>query len=58
MRLERIPDFADNPNECEKCSTAAHCLPEEARMLQEEGTRMEQCRKDEWANSKLTEREH
>jgi CRISPR-associated exonuclease Cas4 len=40
MRLDRIPDFADNPKKCEKCSTAAYCLPEETRMLQEESAKM------------------
>jgi CRISPR-associated exonuclease Cas4 len=41
MRLDRIPDFADNPKKCEKCSTVAYCLPEETRMLQEESAKME-----------------
>jgi CRISPR-associated exonuclease Cas4 len=41
MRLDRIPDFADNPKKCEKCSTSAYCLPEETRMLQEESAKME-----------------
>ncbi len=41
MSLDKIPDFADNPKKCKKCSTAAYCLPEETRMLQEESARME-----------------
>lgn len=41
MRLDRIPDFADNPKKCNKCSTSAYCLPEEMRMLQEESAKME-----------------
>jgi CRISPR-associated exonuclease Cas4 len=47
MSLDRIPDFADNPKKCEKCSTAAYCLPEETRMLQEESARREHGWKDE-----------
>jgi CRISPR-associated exonuclease Cas4 len=39
MRLDRIPDFADNPKKCEKCSTAAYCLPEETRMLEGENAK-------------------
>jgi CRISPR-associated exonuclease Cas4 len=41
MSLDRIPDFADNPKKCKKCSTVAYCLPEETRMLQEEGAKRE-----------------
>lgn len=41
MRLDRIPDFADNLKKCKKCSTVAYCLPEETRMLQEESAKME-----------------
>ena len=41
MRLDKIPDFADNPKKCEKCSTAAYCLPEETRMLEKERTKKE-----------------
>lgn len=41
MRLDRIPDFADNPKKCKKCSTSAYCLPEETRMLQEESAKIE-----------------
>lgn len=41
MRLDKIPDFADNPKKCEKCSTAAYCLPEETRMLEKESTKKE-----------------
>ena len=36
MSLDRIPDFADNPKKCEKCSTVQYCLPEETRMLEKE----------------------
>ena len=43
MSLDKIPDFADNPKKCEKCSTVAYCLPEETRMLQEESARKGQC---------------
>ena len=46
MSLDKIPNFADNPKKCEKCSTAAYCLPEETRMLQEESARMEHGGKD------------
>jgi CRISPR-associated exonuclease Cas4 len=41
MTLDRIPDFADNPNKCEKCSTVQYCMPEETRMLEGECRRME-----------------
>lgn len=34
MRLERIPDFAENSNKCEKCSTVQYCMPLETRMLE------------------------
>jgi CRISPR-associated exonuclease Cas4 len=34
MSLERIPDFAENPNKCEKCSTVQYCMPFETRMLE------------------------
>lgn len=37
MTIDRIPDFADNPNKCEKCSTVQYCMPEETRMLEREG---------------------
>lgn len=57
MSLDKIPDFADNPKKCEKCSTAAYCLPEETRML-EESARKEHGGKDSRANSKLTDKEH
>lgn len=36
MTIECIPDFADNPNKCEKCSTVQYCMPEETRMLERE----------------------
>jgi CRISPR-associated exonuclease Cas4 len=36
MTLDNIPDFADNPNKCEKCSTVQYCLPEEMKMLEKE----------------------
>jgi CRISPR-associated exonuclease Cas4 len=39
MSLDKIPDFADNPKKCEKCSTAAYCLPEETRMLEGENAK-------------------
>jgi CRISPR-associated exonuclease Cas4 len=34
MSLERIPDFAENPHKCEKCSTVQYCMPFETRMLE------------------------
>jgi len=34
MSLERIPDFAENSNKCEKCSTVQYCMPFETRMLE------------------------
>lgn len=39
MSLDKIPDFADNPKKCEKCSTAAYCLPKETRMLEGENAK-------------------
>ena len=36
MTLDNIPDFIDNPNKCEKCSTVQYCLPEETKMLEKE----------------------
>ena len=36
MTLDNIPEFVDNPNKCEKCSTVQYCLPEETKMLEEE----------------------
>jgi CRISPR-associated exonuclease Cas4 len=36
MTLDNIPDFVDNPNKCEKCSTVQYCLPEETKMLERE----------------------
>jgi CRISPR-associated exonuclease Cas4 len=36
MTLDNIPDFADNTNKCEKCSTVQYCLPEEMKMLEKE----------------------
>ena len=41
MSLDKIPDFADNPKKCEKCSTVQYCLPEETRMLEKESTKKE-----------------
>jgi CRISPR-associated exonuclease Cas4 len=41
MSLDKIPNFADNPKKCEKCSTVAYCLPEETTMLEGECGRME-----------------
>jgi CRISPR-associated exonuclease Cas4 len=34
MSIDKIPDFAENPNKCEKCSTVQYCMPEETRMLE------------------------
>jgi CRISPR-associated exonuclease Cas4 len=34
MSLQRIPDFAENPHKCEKCSTIQYCMPFETRMLE------------------------
>lgn len=39
MRIDKIPDFAENRNKCEKCSTVQYCMPEETEML--EGTEQE-----------------
>jgi CRISPR-associated exonuclease Cas4 len=36
MTLDNIPEFVDNPNKCEKCSTVQYCLPEETKMLERE----------------------
>ncbi len=36
MTLDNIPEFVDNPNKCEKCSTVQYCLPEETKMLEQE----------------------
>lgn len=36
MSIDKIPDFAENPNKCEKCSTVQYCMPEETRMLERE----------------------
>ena len=36
MTLDNIPEFVDNPNKCEKCSTVQYCLPEETKMLEKE----------------------
>jgi CRISPR-associated exonuclease Cas4 len=36
MTLDNIPDFADNTNKCEKCSTVQYCLPEETKMLEKD----------------------
>lgn len=36
MTLDNIPDFVDNPNKCEKCSTVQYCLPEETKMLEKD----------------------
>jgi CRISPR-associated exonuclease Cas4 len=41
MSLNKIPDFADNPKKCGKCSTVQYCLPEETRMLEKESTKKE-----------------
>lgn len=34
MAIDRIPDFTENRNKCEKCSTVQYCMPEETRMLE------------------------
>ena len=34
MSLDFIPDFADNPNKCKKCSTVQYCLPVETKLLE------------------------
>lgn len=34
MTLDKIPDFAANPNKCKRCSTVQYCLPEETKMLE------------------------
>ncbi len=36
MTLDNIPEFVDNPNKCEKCSTVQYCLPEETKMLEKD----------------------
>jgi CRISPR-associated exonuclease Cas4 len=36
MSIDKIPDFAENPNKCEKCSTVQYCMPEETKMLEGE----------------------
>ena len=36
MTLDNIPEFVNNPNKCEKCSTVQYCLPEETKMLERE----------------------
>lgn len=36
MTLDCIPDFADNPKKCKKCSTVQYCMPFETMIL--EGT--------------------
>jgi CRISPR-associated exonuclease Cas4 len=35
MAIDNIPDFAENPNKCEKCSTVQYCMPLETKMLEE-----------------------
>lgn len=40
MAIDNIPDFADNPNKCEKCSTVQYCMPEETKMLEGEKKEM------------------
>lgn len=34
MSIDRIPDFAENRNKCEKCSTVQYCMPLETEMLE------------------------
>lgn len=34
MTIDRIPDFAENRNKCEKCSTVQYCMPLETEMLE------------------------
>lgn len=33
MKIGEIPDFADNPNKCKKCSTVQYCMPLETTIL-------------------------
>jgi len=39
MAIDRIPDFTENRNKCEKCSTVQYCMPEETEMLEGERAR-------------------
>ena len=39
MTLDNIPDFVDNLNKCEKCSTVQYCLPEETKMLEKDDSK-------------------
>ena len=39
MTLDNIPEFVDNPNKCEKCSTVQYCLPEETKMLEKDDSK-------------------
>ncbi|KKG11220.1 CRISPR-associated protein Cas4 [Methanosarcina sp. 2.H.A.1B.4] len=34
MRLDTIPDFAENQNKCEKCSVIQYCMPFETKILE------------------------
>jgi CRISPR-associated exonuclease Cas4 len=34
MRLDNIPDFADNLNKCKKCSVIQYCMPFETKILE------------------------
>lgn len=34
MSVDDIPDFVDNPNKCEKCSTRQYCMPAETARLE------------------------
>jgi len=34
MTIDHIPDFADNPKKCEKCSAVQYCMPLETMILE------------------------
>lgn len=34
MTIDSIPDFADNSNKCDNCSTVQYCMPVETKMLE------------------------
>jgi CRISPR-associated exonuclease Cas4 len=34
MKLDTIPDFADNLNKCKKCSVIQYCMPFETKILE------------------------
>ena len=39
MALDKIPNFTENRNKCEKCSTVQYCMPEETMMLEGESAK-------------------